>query len=576
MPGRVNSVAVSADGKRIAAGSSLDGAGEVDVYALRVRHRLARQHQGDHAEGRHRRGPAEKRRRSRSTIKDGVQLISPGQPAAKAGVYAVAFRPDGKVLAAAGCRRHRPADQPGDRLGDQGVRPRPGRRAASPASGRRSPSPRGQEEAVETETLPAGASVVVAGGPAPRVKLDDRSPTPSSSSPAGSTRARRSTSPGWSRPGRLGRVAEVSPVGPGPAAGRRPGLARPPLGGPVGRGPGRRSRAMTRAAKVDFVHDVTPVLSRLGCNAGTCHGSAQGKNGFKLSLRGYDPIFDVRALTDDHGRPAGQPRLARRQPDAAQAHRRRAARRRPADAAGRAVLRDPPRLDRRRREARPTSPKVAKIEVSPVNPVVQRVGPKQQLRVLATYADGEVRDVTREAFLESGNTEVATANRSGLMTAAPPRRGPDPRPLRGELRRDHADRHGRPDRLRLGAAPDLQQDRRAGRRQVAADEDPALGPLHRRRVPPPRLPRPDRPAPDGRRRPRVPRRRARDPRQAGRAGRPADRQPRVRRLLDEQVGRPAPGQPQVPRRRGVGRLPQLDPRPGRGEHALRPVRPRRS
>ena len=47
---------------------------------------------------------------------------------------------------------------------------------------------------------------------------------------------------------------------------------------------------------VDFAHDVAPVMSRLGCNSGTCHGSAQGKNGFKLSLRGYDPIFDVRAL----------------------------------------------------------------------------------------------------------------------------------------------------------------------------------------------------------------------------------------------------------------------------------------
>src|SRR5206468_7978521 len=51
--------------------------------------------------------------------------------------------------------------------------------------------------------------------------------------------------------------------------------------------------------QVDFVHDVNPVMSRLGCNQGTCHGSAQGKNGFKLSLRGYDPIFDVRALTDE-------------------------------------------------------------------------------------------------------------------------------------------------------------------------------------------------------------------------------------------------------------------------------------
>ena len=72
----------------------------------------------------------------------------------------------------------------------------------------------------------------------------------------------------------------------------------------------------------------------------------------------------------------------------------------------------------------------------------------------------------------------------------------------------------------------------------------------RRRVPPPRLPRPDRAAADGRRGPRVPGRRARDPRQARRADRPADRQRRLRRALDEQVGRPAAGQPQVPGRRG--------------------------
>src|SRR5262249_17846060 len=50
----------------------------------------------------------------------------------------------------------------------------------------------------------------------------------------------------------------------------------------------------------DYVQDVAPVLSRLGCNAGTCHGSKEGKNGFKLSLRGYDPIHDVRAFTDEH------------------------------------------------------------------------------------------------------------------------------------------------------------------------------------------------------------------------------------------------------------------------------------
>lgn len=49
----------------------------------------------------------------------------------------------------------------------------------------------------------------------------------------------------------------------------------------------------------DFIQDVNPLLGKLGCNAGTCHGAKDGKNGFKLSLRGYDPIYDIRGLTDD-------------------------------------------------------------------------------------------------------------------------------------------------------------------------------------------------------------------------------------------------------------------------------------
>src|SRR5207244_3600983 len=51
--------------------------------------------------------------------------------------------------------------------------------------------------------------------------------------------------------------------------------------------------------EVSFVRDVMPTLSRMGCNAGTCHGAQAGKNGFKLSLRGYDPVLDHRSLTDD-------------------------------------------------------------------------------------------------------------------------------------------------------------------------------------------------------------------------------------------------------------------------------------
>ena len=52
------------------------------------------------------------------------------------------------------------------------------------------------------------------------------------------------------------------------------------------------------------------------------------------------------------------------------------------------------------------SARVANIQVTPNNPVVQQVGSRQQIRVVATYDDGSVRDVTREAFIESGNTDV--------------------------------------------------------------------------------------------------------------------------------------------------------------------------
>jgi hypothetical protein len=51
--------------------------------------------------------------------------------------------------------------------------------------------------------------------------------------------------------------------------------------------------------KVDFERHVMGLLSRTGCNAGSCHGSFQGKNGFRLSLFGADPAADHAALTHD-------------------------------------------------------------------------------------------------------------------------------------------------------------------------------------------------------------------------------------------------------------------------------------
>src|SRR5437764_7229688 len=54
------------------------------------------------------------------------------------------------------------------------------------------------------------------------------------------------------------------------------------------------------AERVSFRNEVMAVLSRGGCNQGACHGNQNGKNGFKLSLRGEAPDFDFAILTRDH------------------------------------------------------------------------------------------------------------------------------------------------------------------------------------------------------------------------------------------------------------------------------------
>ena len=165
-------------------------------------------------------------------------------------------------------------------------------------------------------------------------------------------------------------------------------------------------------------------MSRLGCNAGTCHGAQKGKNGFKLSLRGYDPVFDLRALTDDLAarriNPAApEESLMLRKPLGIAPHQ------------GGAVMTpgDPNHTILRRWIADGSnldidSPRVTHIEVSPINPIVESITSRQQIRVVAHYADGSSRDVTRETFIESGNTEVATADESGLLSAV--RRGEAP------------------------------------------------------------------------------------------------------------------------------------------------------
>ncbi|QEL15988.1 DUF1549 domain-containing protein [Limnoglobus roseus] len=178
---------------------------------------------------------------------------------------------------------------------------------------------------------------------------------------------------------------------------------------------------LTATKPVSFVTDVQPVLSKLGCNAGTCHGSAQGKNGFKLSLRGYDAIFDHRSLTDDlegrrFNRAAPEKSLMLLKTTGAVPH-----------AGGGLVQPGEPYYELLKQWISDgvtldlTAPRVTGIEVFPKNPTIQAIGSKQQFAVIATYADGRKRDVSAESFIESSNTEVATVDKTGLLTSV--RRG---------------------------------------------------------------------------------------------------------------------------------------------------------
>jgi hypothetical protein len=172
---------------------------------------------------------------------------------------------------------------------------------------------------------------------------------------------------------------------------------------------------------VSFVRDVQPVLSKLGCNAGTCHGAQAGRNGFKLSLRGYDPLYDYRALTDDlegrrFNRAAPEQSLMLLKTAGAVPHQG-------------GVLTQPgdPNYELLRKwigqgvKLDLDAPRVKSIEVFPKDPTLGTIGSKQQFAVVATYTDGTIRDVSAEAFVESSNTEVATVDKAGLLTSV--RRG---------------------------------------------------------------------------------------------------------------------------------------------------------
>jgi hypothetical protein len=164
-----------------------------------------------------------------------------------------------------------------------------------------------------------------------------------------------------------------------------------------------------------FRNHVQPVLARYGCSSGACHGAAAGKNGFKLSLRGYDDEGDHRALT----RHAGGRRLDLEDPGhsllllkatAAVAHKG-GARFEPASreygvlaewiAAGGPA----PRTD---------DPRIARLEVLPAR-VEVAPGQEQPLLVLAHFSDGSVFDATPWAKYTGSDSSVAVPDEGGRV-----------------------------------------------------------------------------------------------------------------------------------------------------------------
>jgi hypothetical protein len=172
--------------------------------------------------------------------------------------------------------------------------------------------------------------------------------------------------------------------------------------------------------QVDFVREVVPVLGKVGCNQGTCHGSQAGRAGFKLSLRGYDPLFDYRALVDDvsgrrFNRALPAQSLMLLKPTQGVPHE------------GGFLISEDSRYYKLLHEwiaegcVYKDNTRVTKLEVFPATPVLQNPKDTQQLVVIASYPDGSTRDVTRDAIFDTSNFEVAVLGKSGQIEAV--RRG---------------------------------------------------------------------------------------------------------------------------------------------------------
>ncbi|MFN0056474.1 MAG: DUF1549 domain-containing protein [Planctomycetales bacterium] len=170
---------------------------------------------------------------------------------------------------------------------------------------------------------------------------------------------------------------------------------------------------------VSFANDVVPILTKAGCNAGVCHAKAGGgQNGFQLSLLGFEPLEDFENLVKEgRGR-----RLSLGTPDRSLLLLKGSGRmphgggvRLDVKSEAYAVLHD--WIEQGAPADGPNSRRLTGFEVEPQRVTLARQG-EIQLRALARYTDGSVRDVTSVALYESNDRHLAEVSDRGLVKVA--------------------------------------------------------------------------------------------------------------------------------------------------------------
>jgi hypothetical protein len=177
-------------------------------------------------------------------------------------------------------------------------------------------------------------------------------------------------------------------------------------------------RGVASPRPVSFAQEIIPILTKASCNSGGCHGKAEGQNGFKLSVFGYDTRLDHDSLVKNgRGR-----RIVIASPDDSLMLLKGTAR--VPHGGGRQFQRDSHRYRLLRRwiaegasyESGHYAPVVA-VEVEPKR-ISLTAGGNQQLRVTAIDSEGHRYCVTTEAAYESNTETIATIDGRGLIQAA--------------------------------------------------------------------------------------------------------------------------------------------------------------